>query len=338
MGKVTPRGGSYQASLMVGGKRIRKAFPTAAQAEAFVRECEAKAVLGIDLEAMTARAGKSIKDAFERTRDDCWSGKKSEEGLTRQGERVVEHFGADTPVSDIDEVGIREMVSAMRKDGKANGTINRRLAALSKILTHAQRLRMIDRKPFITREREPVGRIRYLTRAEEKQVIEKFRYLEEHDFADLCIFLVDTGARCGEVFKIQWRDVNGRLVSLWDTKNGSSRSVPLTERAAEVLERRRDRPDGPFCGLNHRKFNRCWDRVKVLLGMGDDSQFVPHALRHTCASRLVQANVPILTVKEYLGHKTLSVTLRYAHLAPKQLWNAMQVLEETDQTSVSKSA
>lgn len=337
MGKVTPRGGSYQASLMVGGKRIRKAFPTAAQAEAFVRECEAKMVLGIDLEAVTAKAGKSLGSVFERTRDDCWSGKKAEEALTRQGEMVVEHFGAETPITSIDEAAITKMAAQMRKDGKANATINRRLAALSKMMSHAYRLRLIDRKPHIPREREPVGRIRYLTRAEESMVVEKFRYLEEHDFADLCVFLVDTGVRVSEAFKVQWRDVNGRIVSLWDTKNGSSRSVPMTERAAEVLERRRDRPTGPFFDLNQRKFNRCWDRVKVLVGMGDDVQFVPHSLRHTCASRLVQAGVPILTVKEYLGHKTLSVTLRYAHLAPKQLWNAMQALESNDRTSVAGS-
>jgi integrase len=300
---------------MVGGRRVRKAFETAAQAEAFIRECESTLVLGIDLAAVTAKAGKTIGDAFERTRDDCWSGKKSQEALTRQGEWVVEFFGADTLVSAIDEVGIQEMVSAMRKAGKANGTINRRLAALSKMLTHAQRLRMVDRKPLIAREREPVGRIRYLTSAEEKLVIDKFRYLEEYDFADLCLFLVETGARCGEVFNIQWRDVNGRLVSLWDTKNKSSRSVPLTGRAADVLERRKNRPDGPFVGLNHRRFNRCWDKVKVLLGMGDDTQLVPHALRHTCALRLARAGTSVADIKDMLGHKTLSVTVRYAKIA-----------------------
>jgi len=337
MGAITPRGGSFQAHVMIDGKRVRKAFPTAAQADAFIRECEAKAVLGIPV-SQNLKTGKRLGDVFERVRDDCWSGKKSEDSLTRQGERVVEFFGADTPINHILEEDIGKLVAAMKKEGKSNGTINRRIAALSKILNHAYRLRLLDRKPHYPREREPVGRIRYLTQSEEQMVLEKFRYLEQHDYADLCEFLVDTGVRVGEALRVQWRDINGRMVHLWDTKNGSSRSVPLTQRVAEMLDKRRGKGAGPFTHFNKYAFNHAWDRMRTLIGMSEDRQFVPHALRHTCASRLVQDGVPILTVKEYLGHKTLSVTLRYAHLAPKQLWNAMEVLDRRNRTSVAESA
>ena len=332
MATVKPRGGTFQASLVVDGRRVRKAFPTAAQAEAFIRECEAKSVLGIPV-SESLRQSKRLGDVFERVRDECWAGKKAEEQLTRQGELVVEHFGADTPINRIDADGIAQMASRMKKEGKSNATINRRIAALSKMLSYAYRLRLLERKPYIPREKEAIGRVRYLTRGEEELMVEKFRYLEQHDYADLCVFLVDTGFRVGEALKIQWRDVNGRLVHVWDTKNGTSRSVPLTQRAADTLEKRRGSGAGPFSGISQHSFNHAWDRMRTLIGLAADVQFVPHALRHTCASRLVQAGVPILTVKEYLGHKTLSMTLRYAHLAPKQLWNAMQALEKNDSMS-----
>ncbi|NBZ97146.1 MAG: site-specific integrase, partial [Proteobacteria bacterium] len=255
-------------------------------------------------------------------------GKRSEEALLINGRAAVQFFGPETPMRSIDERKLAEYTAHLKKLGNANGTINRKLAALSKMFHHAIRLRMLDRKPFIKKEREPVGRIRYLTKSEEDVLIEKFRSLGYRDYADLCTVLVDTGARVGEILKAQWKDVNGRILSLWDTKNGCSRSVPLTTRASEVLETRRGNgQDGPFSKVSQNSFNHTWTRVKNLLGMGDDTQFVPHVLRHTCASRLVQAGVPILSVKEYLGHKSMTVTLRYAHLAPKQLWQAMEVLE-----------
>ena len=60
---------------------------------------------------------------------------------------------------------------------------------------------------------------------------------------------------------------------------------------------------------------------------------VMHALRHTFCSRLVQRGVPILTVKELAGHKTMDITLRYAHLAPHNLVNAIAALEPNRQAS-----
>lgn len=53
-----------------------------------------------------------------------------------------------------------------------------------------------------------------------------------------------------------------------------------------------------------------------------DAQFTPHCLRHTCASRLVQSGVGIRVVQEWLGHKTIQMTMRYAHLSPTSLHEA----------------
>jgi integrase len=71
-----------------------------------------------------------------------------------------------------------------------------------------------------------------------------------------------------------------------------------------------------------------WDRLRVRMGMEEDPNFVPHILRPTCASRLVQKGVHLQVVKEWMGHKAIQTTLRYAHLAPKQLHDAVKLLDQ----------
>ena len=64
-----------------------------------------------------------------------------------------------------------------------------------------------------------------------------------------------------------------------------------------------------------------------MVGLGDDKDVVPHILRHTCASRLVQGGIDIRRVQMWLGHQTLSMTMRYAHLASHDLEMCIPVLE-----------
>ena len=63
------------------------------------------------------------------------------------------------------------------------------------------------------------------------------------------------------------------------------------------------------------------------MNLESDKEFVIHATRHTCASRMVNAGVDLYVVKEVLGHASIQVTEKYAHLAPHKLIDAMSVLE-----------
>jgi integrase len=74
--------------------------------------------------------------------------------------------------------------------------------------------------------------------------------------------------------------------------------------------------------------DRQWDRLRSHLNLDHDKQFVVHALRHTCASRLIQRGVPLAVVQKWMGHKAIQTTLRYAHLAPDSLRVAMEALEQ----------
>ena len=68
--------------------------------------------------------------------------------------------------------------------------------------------------------------------------------------------------------------------------------------------------------------------MRTDMGLDDDKEFVLHCLRHTCASRLVQKGVQIQVVQQWLGHKSIQMTLRYAHLNVNNLMDAVHVLND----------
>lgn len=127
-----------------------------------------------------------------------------------------------------------------------------------------------------------------------------------------------------------WNDIQEHRVSFWITKSGRSRTIPLTARTKEVIKlpvTEGRRPKGPFTKLSQAQFRAIWNDAKAEVGLGADEQVVPHILRHTCASRLVQGGIDIRRVQMWLGHQTLSMTMRYAHLATNDLDGCVVVLE-----------
>src|SRR5690606_27121458 len=107
--------------------------------------------------------------------------------------------------------------------------------------------------------------------------------------------------------------------TFWLTKSGRSRTVPLTARARAAVEANTGRGQGPFIGIKQYQFRAVWNDAKKQVGLGDDPDVVPHVLRHTCASRLVRGGIDMRRVQTWLGHQSLQMTMRYAHLATNDL-------------------
>lgn len=218
------------------------------------------------------------------------------------------------------------LIGALRKRGNSNATINRKMAALSKLLRKAYKMGEIHSLPEFKRQKEKAGRIRFLDAEEERRLFNAIRAISE-DYYRLCVFLVDTGARLSEALKLRWNDIQHNHVTFWVTKSGRSRSVPLTARVREVIEGGRHHRFGPFGEIDQQRFRNSWHQAKAEVGLGHDKDVVPHVLRHTCASRLVQGGIDIRRVQMWLGHQTLSMTMRYAHLASHDLEMCVPVLE-----------
>jgi integrase len=180
---------------------------------------------------------------------------------------------------------------------------------------------------MVEQRAENNARIRFLSADEEKglrEVIKKRfpQHMPEFDVA------LNTGMRKSEQFSLEWSQVSlaRKRIRLERTKNGSDREIPLNKTCLSVLEAvHGTRPhDGRVYG---RDLNdpRAW--FELALQEAKVKNFRWHDLRHTFISRLVMKDVNLRTVQELAGHKTISMTTRYAHLAPEHNQAAIEKLD-----------
>jgi integrase len=139
----------------------------------------------------------------------------------------------------------------------------------------------------------------------------------------MVLLAMNTGLRRGELFHLQWTDVdlsrNYLTVRGGATKSGDTRHVPLHEETAQALQRWHRTARGStyvFPGKDGGRLTSIRSAWCRLLREANISDFRWHDLRHHFASQLVMASVDLNTVRELLGHSDIAMTLRYAHLSP----------------------
>lgn len=271
----------------------------------------------------------TMGELLKKTVSKYWAGTKNEMGATRNARAGVDFFGANTPVTAISSAKVDEWVTHLQAKGDSGATINRKLAALSKMLKYAERIEVISKRPIIERQREGMARERYLRAPEAQAVIALLRHWAKEEEATFTTFLLDTGARVGEGITVRVMDLNSDRVTLGATgsKNGEWRVVPLTKRLQHELSLlRQGRPDHtPLFRINRTAYAALFKKAAEHLNLGED--VVLHTLRHTCASWLVQRGVDLRRVQAWMGHKSITTTLRYAKLAPSSLFEAVSVLD-----------
>ena len=150
-------------------------------------------------------------------------------------------------------------IGTLRGRGNSNATINRKMAALGKLLRKASKMGDIHSLPEFRRQKERAGRIRFLEVAEEDQLFEAIAR-RSNEYHRLSVFLVDTGARLGEAIGLRWNDIDSGRATFWLTKSGRSRSVPLTTRAQAAVQVSRGRQRGPFASVEQHKYQGCVER------------------------------------------------------------------------------
>ncbi len=324
--------GVFYMNFTVDGVRITRSTGKFTKKEAKLVEAVEKKRMMVDgaLSPREKAARMPLSVAVQKVFDERW--KYNKDGLKSQriAERVVYLIG-DIPISKIDEETIKLLVRLLEGSGVKGATVNRYLATIKTLLRHHQ-------QPWehIKLMKESKGRIRVLSKEEEAMVVSLLRDTEHNsrrtyfpEVADLVEVLVDTGCRLSEILNLRYEDINWdtNLISVWINKGDKPRSIPMTNRVGGILLARQvGNPLKPF-NINIDKVETAWKWVRKTMGLAGDSEFVPHALRHTTATRLIDKGIDLYTVKEWLGHSTIQVTERYAHLNPDKLVHAANVLE-----------
>lgn len=332
---ITKRGGSWQASVVVpGGKRLRFSFRDEQGAKVWEKEAELAIAKGLSpvppargLHDSGSVPGRTLGDLLVLTQQAKWAALKTD-AMFLTGSQVVKELGGDLDVREVDYQRVVAWVWNLRSANLAQATINRRLAALSSMLNVAQEMKWITEKPKIPYGKERKGERRWLHPEEEEAILEKLQGRREWG---LCVMAAETGLRLGELLSLRWRNVAHDRVTVVESKNDDSRTVPLTQRARGVMDALPRVGEGPFAGINRFEASRRFRRAAVEAGITDE-KVVFHSLRHTCASRLVMAGVDVRRVQVWMGHKSIQSTLVYAHLSSSSLQDAVAQLDRCTQT------
>lgn len=233
-------------------------------------------------------------------------------------------FGSSAATSITKQDIVRWLTQRGELRGWAASTRNRWQAAFSLIFRVGIDNERIDRNPAaqIRRTTENNGRVRFL---DDKEEVDLRRVILKRCPAQILALdiALNTGMRASEQFGLKWSqvDLERKILTLPKTKNGSVRHIPLNSVAISAFaELHAKHEGGQEVFPSNRKDGAAlvsakgW--FKPALKDASIKGFTWHCLRHTFASRLVMAGVDIRTIGELLGHKTLAMTMRYAHLAP----------------------
>jgi integrase len=270
----------------------------------------------------------TLDEAIEKCYKERWVDNADGLGSYNKAKKIAEIIGGDKTLDQINHEDLIAIRTYLEAKGNKPATVNRYLATLRVIMRMALReWKMIKEIPVFKLRKERPGRIREVSREEERIILKYYSDYGLKEMKDLIICLVDTGARLSELLMLEYQDVDFdlKLIRIWKNKADIPRSVPMTNRVYVILKQRQ-KFHKPF-SLSIDQVEGYWAKVRRHMHLEKDPDFVPHILRHTCACRLVRAGVDLYTVKNWLGHSSIKTTERYAHLFPRDLLNVVDRLE-----------
>jgi integrase len=254
-----------------------------------------------------------ILEDFKAAKQNHWSGMT---GKNMPGR--FEKWFSGYRVAGITAQMITVRLNTLAKENNLTpASINRNRSVLSAIFNWAVRNGKLQANPvrFVPLLREANHRIRFLEADEEKRLREAVLWYAPEREPELTL-AINTGMRRGEQYSVTWGqvDLTRGFIELLKTKSGKPRRIPINSEARAALEKMRKRrfrrANALVCPSG---YPRAW--FEPCLASAGIENFRWHDLRHTFASRLVMAGVNLATVQELMGHQSVTMTLRYAHLS-----------------------
>jgi integrase len=214
-------------------------------------------------------------------------------------------------------------------------TVNRELACLKFLFNYFIKSDVLMRV-------NPVSRVRYLAENNEQMRVvtqeEERLYLlaASQPLHDVAILMIETGARPEEICRLKGENVNlerGYLSITFGKTKAARRKIPLTDRATEVLKRRLDKLEGDYIfaggrgGDGNKPIGKPNAAHRGAVKRSSVRHFRLYDLRHTFATRAVEAGVDLVTLAALLGHSRVQMVLRYAHPTEEHQFSAIKKME-----------
>jgi integrase len=255
-------------------------------------------------------------------------------------------------LSQIIPLDLERMKSDLLKKGLSPATVKHVLVLFRQIVNKAIGWDLWVGENPIKKVKLPKlnnNRERYLTQDEAASVLQELKETSQQLY-EIGLMSLCTGIRAGEVFKLKWGHFNfdEGIIHIADSKGGEPRKSFMTGAIKAMLEAKTEEDPGELVfkargGDQIQQVSKTFARAIIRLGLNtgidDPRQRVYfHTLRHTFASWLAINGTPILTIKELLGHKTLAMTERYAHLSPDHKRTAASGVDDMLKEAQDKKA
>jgi integrase len=348
MAKVNKRGNSWQIDYTdPNGKRIRKAFGKKKEAEAELAKRVSLIAEGRYLDVkkdLKITLGELVKKYLENYQHSI---------KEHYCQNFKDYFGESTLLGRIKYVHLETYRNHLRrkptKYGKPrkDATVNREMSCLHHLFSKAFEWEMVEQSPFERGKslmlKENNERVRFLNEAEIQSLLKHSPdYLR-----NIIICAINTGMRRGEILSLQWHQIKGEFIYLRRTKTKEKREIPINDEMVLLFKRIKSEqnPKGKnVVGLDGKPVdghNQVSDYVFTYKGMpvknikksfktalknAGINDFRFHDLRHTFASQVIMKGGAIKDVQELLGHKSMSMTLRYSHLSQKHKKKAVNLI------------
>ncbi len=247
-------------------------------------------------------------------------------------------FG-DTPLDQISPFDIEKFITQMKKKKSKRGrpyapaTIKHQIVLLTRLYSVAEKWGFYNGVNPCRKVKKPKLNnqvTEFLNDDELNSLLDVLGQWPNRMSAGFVSFCLHTGLRRGELFNLQWDDVDltRQTMTLKNPKGKLDQTLPMSDKAVDILRNLPKEFDTPwvFCGKAGKKrtdFKGPWLRIKKAAGLPDN--FRLHGLRHHFASSLVSAGTDLYTVQKLLCHKDASMTMRYAHLADQTLRDAVKL-------------
>lgn len=234
---------------------------------------------------------------------------------------------ARRPIAKLNMVALTPQKIAQHRDERlkeiAPATVIRELSYFSSMISYARKewgININNPVALVARPKNPQGRNRILDAAETNALFEKLKPIGRRSIwmLPLVKLALETAMRRSELLGLRWEhiDLGRRTIFLQLTKNGTSRTVPLSTHAVQILNEMPRNIDGKVFPVTHEVVSQAFSRARKQSGV-KDVRF--HDLRHIAITRLAEKLPNLIELSAVSGHKSLAMLKRYCHPSAEQL-------------------